>query len=211
MLSRLQAAPHLFRNFYTRLYNDGNQKLQQNIINKRWSGHNTMDITPSNADWKYVKNWLHFYVLLGLIPVSIVTTIISIRANPELSEVPDGYEPRHWEYFRHPISRWMAKYMYVPPEREEECNMALLEYNAEIQIVDKIAKRVDKVMRFYNDHRTKYFLPFYGEYYRSGRDHAMFMHNFEGTSPNVYYDLAHDPDVGAVPITGYPDGPVSDD
>lgn len=177
------------------------------MTSKRWSGHNNMEITPSNADWNLLKNWTHFYMMLAIIPASVLTTILGIRANPELSEVPDGYEPRIWEYYKHPITRWMVRYMYVPMEREHELMMGYFEWDSEVEIMTNIIKKVDKVMKFYHDHRSYYFLPFFADYFRQGREDADFCLKYEGTNFNTYYDAAYDPDVAAVPTQGYPEGP----
>lgn len=204
MLSRLQATSHVLKNLRSTLISDIH--LKQNVICKRWSGHNAMEITPSNADWKHVKNWFHFYFLISTIPIAVITTIINIRANPELSEVPEGYEPRHWEYYKHPITRWMAKYMYKPMELEHELMMSLVEFQSESIILKKVQAKVDRVMKFYNDHRSMNFLPFYGDYFRFGREEHTFNISYINSNPGHFVDLAQDPDFSPVPTEGLTKG-----
>lgn len=60
----------------------------------------TFYITPSRFQWTKFKDDLHFYVSLGIIPITLVilyTNIFIGRAT--LTEIPEGYEPKHWEYF----------------------------------------------------------------------------------------------------------------
>lgn len=190
---------------FSRLLRLGNYGFNQRlVIAKRWSGHNAMEITPSSIDVKYTNNWLHFYILMTAVPVAVITTIINIRANPELSEVPEGYEPRHWEYYKNPITRFMAKYMYNSNEREREIMLAAKQDLGHEEIMKKISQKCEKVMKFYNDHRSFYFIPFYGEYFRSGRDEAMFKFLYEATQPNTILDLAYDPETKIVPTEAYP-------
>lgn len=162
-----------------------------------------MNIEPSNYQWKKFKDTCHFYFLLGAIPTSVVVAIIGIRSNPELSEVPEGYEPRHWEYYKHPISRWTAKYLYRPHEMDHEMLMALLEDESENMMLRSVAIKADKVMSFYGDHRSEYFRPFYGELFRSARDQKEYGDYMNTSFENYKFDPAYDPDVNPVPTEGY--------
>lgn len=171
-----------------------------------------MNIRPSNVDWMFAKNWIHFYALLGFIPVAVIGTIIGIRANPELSEVPDGYEPRYWEYFRHPITRWMARTLYTSNEQTLETNLSLREHMSEDDIFKKITAKADKVMSFYNDHRSRFFLAKYGDYYRTGRDEGFYLAPmFKTEMAQRTLEVAYDPDSDVLPVEGFPDGPMKKD
>lgn len=63
-------------------------------------GPRLMPIQPSRFQWNKFKDQLHFYAMLGLIPGLIGVFLVNVFVGPAtLSKVPDGYEPKHWEYF----------------------------------------------------------------------------------------------------------------
>lgn len=130
-------------------------------------------------------------------------SIVSVRSNPELTEVPEDYEPRHWEYYRHPLTRFTARYIFNPAELENEMFLNLFEDQSENMMLKHVRNKAEKVMRFYNDHRSSYFKPYYAELIRSGRDQKDFAGNAIISSENIYYDAAYNPDINPLPTEGY--------
>lgn len=66
------------------------------------SGHDrTFAIEPSRWQWNRFKDYFHYYCMLGLIPVGAVITLTNVFVGPAtLSEIPEGYTPKYWEYYR---------------------------------------------------------------------------------------------------------------
>lgn len=66
------------------------------------SGHDrTMVIQPSRFQWNKWKDYLHFYSLVGAIPCLTVIFLTNVFIGPAtLEPIPEGYQPKHWEYHR---------------------------------------------------------------------------------------------------------------
>lgn len=65
------------------------------------SEHRTLAIQPSRWQWKKFKDLFHLYTLVAAIPVGAILLYTNIFIGPAtLSEIPEGYVPKHWEYYR---------------------------------------------------------------------------------------------------------------
>ena len=64
-------------------------------------GHEKMfEIQPSRFQYRKFKDMLHFYTLLGIIPLGLLVFGANIFVGPAtLSEIPEDYVPKYWEYY----------------------------------------------------------------------------------------------------------------
>ena len=68
----------------------------------RASGHGRqMLIQRSSYLWNSLKDDFHFYFLLGVVPLTLITTYANIFiGSATLTEIPEGYTPHYWEYYK---------------------------------------------------------------------------------------------------------------
>lgn len=76
------------------------------------SEERTFAIQPSRFQWHKTKDWINFYLLLGVVPVGIAITLINVFIGPAtLQEIPEDYVPKEWEYLQVRCTCW--QYFFV--------------------------------------------------------------------------------------------------
>ncbi|KAK9505932.1 hypothetical protein O3M35_009888 [Rhynocoris fuscipes] len=148
--------------------------LQNFEIQKRlMSGHETFALTSTRFQFRKFKNLLHFYFMLGFIPCSLVVFYINVTVGPaRLAEIPEGYTPKHWEYFQHPITRWLAQHVYTNPQQEYEKYLHELYERDEKMKLRMLEKRVKDLMAERNDYDAYYHMPMSAKYVRIQKQDA---------------------------------------
>lgn len=65
------------------------------------SDHRTFDLQSSRLLYQKFKDLVHFYTMLGVIPLTLTVVFCNTFIGPAtLSEIPEGYVPKYWEYHR---------------------------------------------------------------------------------------------------------------
>jgi len=127
-------------------------------------GHKrTIELKPTNFEWRVFKDQLHFYVLLGLIPIGIIISAANLFiGQAELADIPEGHEPKHWEYYRSPFSRFIARYILDSPEEVYERNLHFLNIEQDKLRMRKLQKKIDLLIgdaEHRHDSRRWYYVP----------------------------------------------------
>ncbi|VDD82009.1 unnamed protein product [Mesocestoides corti] len=63
--------------------------------------------------------------MCGLVPCVLVAFLVNvIIGQAELVETPDNYEPHYWEYYKHPITRFLSRNFMWNPQQVYENHLA---------------------------------------------------------------------------------------
>ena len=75
--------------------------LGQSRLMSGGHGPRHMPLVPSRWQWHKFKDMAHYYFMVGIIPAGLLVFYANVFVGPaKLSEIPEGYEPKHWEYHR---------------------------------------------------------------------------------------------------------------
>jgi len=113
--------------------------------------------TPSRYQWQIFKDQLHFYIFLGVIPLSAVVFYANVFIGPAtLCEIPEGYVPKQWEYFQHPIKRFFARYLITLYQEQYERNIHYTSVMEEKRRMRLMTQKVEHLMQERGDYPNYY-------------------------------------------------------
>jgi len=135
--------------------------------------YNHMSIKPSRFQWNKFKDQLHFYIMLGVIPITGIILYTNIFVGPAtLEQIPEDYEPDYWEYHRHPISRFLARYILPSPQQEYEKMLHYVFEENEKALIRKLENDIRQKMAESNDYQAYYYRPVLAKYWRVSKEAA---------------------------------------
>uniref|UniRef100_A0A834NRW2 NADH dehydrogenase [ubiquinone] 1 beta subcomplex subunit 5, mitochondrial n=1 Tax=Vespula pensylvanica TaxID=30213 RepID=A0A834NRW2_VESPE len=122
-------------------------------------------IKNSRWQWSRCKDLVHFYVMLGVIPLSILTFCVNVFVGPAtLEPIPEGYTPKPWEYYKHPITRFLVRYVYTPHQQDYEKYLNAVYLEQELRKIRQLQRRIEELIEQRNDYKYFYYTPSTAKY-----------------------------------------------
>lgn len=146
-----------------------NVEVLANVLQKRT--HKTMVIQPSRWQWHKFKDLFHYYFMVGAIPVAAILFYANVFIGPAtLAPIPENYEPKHWEYYKHPVTRFLARYVYPSPQEDYEKFLHFLYEEDEKRKMRKVNQQVLEKMKTRSDYQAFYYRPITSKYHVKSRE-----------------------------------------
>ena len=93
--------------------------------------------------------------MLGAIPCGVVIlTANLLYSNSQLSAIPEGYHPREEEYYPHPLTRFIAKYLKVGYQEIYEVSLHNTWECAKISEMKQLKNEVKRQMALQGDYKV---------------------------------------------------------
>ncbi|KAF2884901.1 hypothetical protein ILUMI_21272 [Ignelater luminosus] len=152
------------------------------VLKRGMGGHHrVLPYQPSRWQWQKFKDYAHFYIALGVIPLTVLVTGVNVFIGPAtLTEIPEDYEPKHWEYYRHPITRFLARYVISSPQQNYEKYLHHIFEEDEKAKLRKLERQVREKMAERNDYQAYYYRPVLAKYHRISREASDYIDSIRG-------------------------------
>ncbi|XP_046562518.1 NADH dehydrogenase [ubiquinone] 1 beta subcomplex subunit 5, mitochondrial-like [Haliotis rubra] len=136
-------------------------KTPTTVVVRQMGDHKkTLEVVPSRFEWERWKDDMHFFIVIGMVPMLALIFYANVFIGPaELSDVPEDYEPKHWEYHKSPIVRFLAKHVYESPEQRYERTLHVLHDQNEKRKFKLLDQKVKDLMSSRQDYKGWYYVP----------------------------------------------------
>ncbi|XP_076055010.1 NADH dehydrogenase (ubiquinone) SGDH subunit isoform X2 [Oratosquilla oratoria] len=152
--------------------------MTSRIIVRQMGSHGPakMIITPSRWQWHKFKDMFHFYAMIGLIPLGSLVFLSNVLVGPAtLTPIPEGYRPKEWEHYSHPIQRFFARYIYTSHQQDYEKYLHFMYEENEKKQMRLLETKVKEVMAERGDSQAYYYRPAMIKYHRRARENTEFL------------------------------------
>ncbi|KAL7676500.1 hypothetical protein ACOME3_002761 [Neoechinorhynchus agilis] len=114
----------------------------------------------SKLDDFIARDNIHYFLAIGLIPATLLITYVNVtRGDSVLTEIPGGYDPEAWEYYKRPMTRLLTKYYYLSEEQIHEMNLHANYARLMLRRMNLLEVKVKKLMKERQDYKAWYYTP----------------------------------------------------
>lgn len=143
--------------------------------------HRILRPRASNFQWLKFKDLMLFYMMIGGIFVGSIILYSNIFIGPAtLSELPEECEPNHWEYYRHPITRFIARYMLNSPQQDYEKYLHHIFEEEERRRLRRLENQIKEKIKERHDYQAYYYRPVLAKYHRLSKEAADYLESLRG-------------------------------
>eukprot|EP00088_Acartia_fossae_P010765 TRINITY_DN1538_c0_g1_i1.p1 TRINITY_DN1538_c0_g1~~TRINITY_DN1538_c0_g1_i1.p1 ORF type:complete len:188 (+),score=31.84 TRINITY_DN1538_c0_g1_i1:43-606(+) len=112
---------------------------------------------PSRWNYDIFKDHIHFYVMLGVVPLGLAVLFANIYEGPAvLKPIPEGYVPQEHEYYRSPVTRWFVKYVYPSQQQSYEQHLCQVWEEQKVTNMYQLMREVKRVQKIHQDYKGWY-------------------------------------------------------
>merc|ERR1712038_1872379 len=110
------------RQFYNRGHGGAPRGRFAHLFHNMWDIK--MNIRPTEWSMRYKNDLWVYWAWIFIAPAFALGTGASIFiGNASIAPIPEGYEPKEWEYERNPITRWMVRNVWKSEQCQYEIKM----------------------------------------------------------------------------------------
>jgi len=119
-----------------------------------------MKVQISEFTEKKFFDLFHYYFIIGLVPTFSICFYANVFVGQaKLSDIPEGYEPRHWEYYKHPIRRFFAKYLVQSFDERYEISLHTIYVNTMKDRLRGLERKVRRLQHQRGDYKGWFYRP----------------------------------------------------
>jgi len=107
------------------------------------------------------KDFFHFYLFLGaLVFGGTAFTVNTLYGPCQLVDTPEDYEPRFWQYNRHPMHQLINRYTGGHQACAHEVRLGMYEHLMKQRVWDREEMRARRLMYERQDYKAWYYVPY---------------------------------------------------
>jgi len=135
---------------------------RNNFVLSKRDGHARRFIIKhgKSTTWR-ILDQIHFYSAIGFLFWGSVIAYINFKhGHCVLTDIPEGYEPRFWEYEDKPVLQFLCKYLYTSPMKEHDKFCATYAEEIKKREWSFQEERAHHLMFERGDYRAWYYIPY---------------------------------------------------